>query len=315
MDKPKSLYETYVFKLYDKSLDLKTKMLKFPREAKHLSVNDLPRQFSDIERIIFFASKSAVMSDIDSGKVIPMYAKTNYTIPSTIPAYLYNNNGKACVVVNISNNATVNKQNDKEYNIDSKALFALLQAGTIAATCYEKYKRIKMSTQVIKSGAASYSRLFTKVLNKLYALNTVPDKLESAHFVTGLFFLVNVLGLDPKSETTIKYALVACKDPAMVPAKMLIAKMKLENFKDINTFISTLPDVMPIFKGIETKVFLDNYLQMYSPQMLLSLEYFPIFMHNMAAAYVGAYMNNQHSIEQTCGNDLDALYKAFFSLT
>lgn len=311
INRTKFLKETYVYNFYAKQIKLDEKILNLQRHGKHLTVNDLPRQFSDIEKLYYFPSKNIILNDLSMGKVTPLYLK-GANAPTTIPAFLMKGeNGRATVAINISNQTTEDREGN--LNIDTKQLYANLQAGSIMAIYYEKYKKMRVSTQILKSGVAVYSKLFVKVLNKLYALNTIPDKMEQANFLSGLFFLVNVLGLEI-TDTTITYALHACKSPNVVPAKMLLAKTTPEDFKDLDAFITALPKIMPLFKGLTTKVFLENYIQAYSPVMLLSLEYMPTFMYNISSVAVGAYMNNQFSIEQTCGKDLDVLFKAYFSL-
>lgn len=311
-NKLKPIASTYIFRKYDKTLDLQKKMMRLALEGEEIQTSDIQRQLSDIERIYYYASKSHVMHDISARKVLPVYSQKDFVVPMTIPSFLFNKNGKVHVITNLSNHMTKNREG--VYNIDTKMLFTLLQSGTVTARCYEKYPKLKMNSTIIKSGTTIYSKLFTKTLNKMFSLNTVPDKLEIAYFLSGLFFLVNVLGLDFESESTPRYALSACKNPNAVPIQITLSKFKAEDFADLDKFIQALGRNLPIFEKITTRSFLDNYIQMYTPNMMLSLEYLPIFFHNVFAVLVGAYINNQFAIEQTCGKDIDVLYKAFFSI-
>ncbi|MEI2419667.1 hypothetical protein V6O07_05290, partial [Arthrospira platensis SPKY2] len=213
-------------------------MIKLVKEAERLSTNDLARQLTDIERVFYFGSKNEVLNDLNTKRVMPLWAKTNFVVPMTIPAYLFNDDGRITAMVNLSNHATKNKEGF--YNIDPKMLFTLLQAGTVTAKCYEKYSKIKLNTSIIKLGTTCYAKLFTKTLNKLFSLNTLPDKLEIAYFLSGLFFLVNVLGLDYNAETTARYALITCKNPSMVPVRLLLSRFQESDFDDLNTFVTAL---------------------------------------------------------------------------
>lgn len=309
----KSISSTYVFKIYNNQLNLSSKMIKLAKDGKRLTSNDIARPLSDIERMFFFGSKNNVLDDLQEHRIIPVVGEgATEQVPTTIPAYLYNDKGRLAVIVNLTNHITKNKEGF--YNIEPKVLFSLLQAGSVACKCYSKYQKIKLNTTVIKSGTMIYSKLFTKTLNKLFSLNTLPAKLEAAHFLSGLFFLVNVLGLDYNSPSTMQYALIACKNPTTVPARMILSQFEESDFADINTFITALSKKVSVFAGLKTSVFLDNYIQMYSPNMLLSLEFLPIFLHNMFAVVVGAYLNTQFAIEQTCGRELDILFKEFFKI-
>ena len=311
----KPLTSTYVFNIYDKHLNLRKKTMKLAKNGKRLTQNDLGRSLSDIERVFYFSSKNIVLNDLQEGVIIPVINDDNdpeMQLPSTIPSYLINDQGKLAVIVNLSNNMT--KSKDGFYNIEPKILFSLLQAGSISRRCFTKYKKLQLNSSFIKSGVAVYSKLFTKTLNKLFSLNTIPDKLDSTYFLTGLFFLINCLGLDPNVDSTIQYALISCKNPNAVPARLLLSKFKKSDFENIDTFINALANNVSTFRDLKTRTFLDNYIQMYSPTMILSLEYLPIFLFNVFSVIVGSYVNNQYAIEQTCGRDLDILFKAFFSI-
>ena len=311
-EKLKPLTSTYLFKFYDKSLNLQEKMLKLVTESDEVSVADLPKEFSEIERIYHFASKLDILSDVNSRKVIPIYCQKDFVVPSTIPSFLFNKGGRIYAFTNLSNVAT--KSRDDVYRIDTKALFVLLQSGTILARCFTKYNKLRVNSAFLKQGTIIYSQLVTKTLNKMFSLNTLPDKLEITHFLAGLFFLVNVVGLDYDSPNVAKYAVSACKNPNAIPINYVLNRYTADDFKDINTFITALSKNESIYETLNTRNFVDNFIQMYSPNMLLSLEYLPIFLHNIFAVIVGAYVNNQNIIESTCGKEIDKLYKEFFML-
>ena len=151
---------------------------------------------------------------------------------------------------------------------------------------------------LIKEGSEIYSAMFTRVLNKKYALNTDRNRLHKVVFLSSKFFLLNVLG-QPDNDTTKNYAIRNCNNSNPIILNELDEMFKLENYKDLSTFIQALSkeEYGLGLKDLTVRAFLEAYIHMYDASALLALEHIAYFLYNVFAVTNGAYINNQYILE------------------
>ena len=144
-----SLSATYLYQMYNKTLNLNNLILKMSSsESEVLSEDDLKFYIADFERRYNFPLKNKVLEDFRQGRVKLIYNEKQYKLPSTIPAYLMNNGQAIICCVNLSNHMRKNKNG--EYIIDTKILYSYMQMGTILCLCFSKFNFIKNKVNLIK---------------------------------------------------------------------------------------------------------------------------------------------------------------------
>ncbi len=306
----KSLSSTYLYKFYDKTVHFSDTIVKLTKDSKVLGDEELIDYISSFERRYSFSLKQKIIEDYRSGRVKLLYCDKQYKLPTTLPAYLMNTGNGIVTCVNLSNNMTVTKNN--LYNIDYKTLFGYMQLGSTLAICYQKYSYLKNKSSLIKLGVYAYSKLFTKVLNRIFSLSITPGKSDTILYLSGMFFLVNMLGRDEESlQTSNKsYALANCNQANKLVIDDYISKFQTEDFKDIDTFLQAIAKYIPGMETLDTRQFVSNYISQYGPSMLLGIEYLPYFFGNLGYVLVGSYLNNQPVIETTVGaQTIDGIFR------
>lgn len=311
----RSINETYLFKLYDKTIGLNKTMLQMVQDGVVLVEEDLIDYIAPIERRYLFPLKNETINDFKSGKVKLLYNNKNYRLPNTVPFFLVNMGDSIVCVVNVSNFTTVNK--DGLYKIDSKILYSLMQGGTIMGKCYQKFPAIKNRVTIIKIGSQIYSSLFSKIMNKMFSLSITPAKTDIIIFLSSMFFITNMLGRDDESliELNKKYALDNCKDSSQLLLNDFKEKFNYqEDMKDFETFINSIARNVAGLEELTVRGFTEQYVTSYGANILMGLEYLPIFIHNLASVTVGSFLNNQNYIENIVGRDIDKLIAEFSKL-
>lgn len=312
----KSLSQTYLFKMYNSTLNLNNVMLKIAsNDSVVLTEDDLKFYIADFERRYNFPLKNKVMEDFKSGRVKLIYNDKNYKLPSTIPCFLMNNGQAILCLTNLSNYMRQNKNG--EYIIDSKTLYSYMQMGSIVCLCYSKYNYIKNKVNIIKLGSFMYSKMFTKVISKMFTLSITPAKIDTITFLSSMFFITNLLGRDEESteEMNKKYAIDNCSKMNQLVISDYTKQFDINDYKDLDTFIKAIGERIPGLEDIDTRAFVDNYLQNYGPSMLFGIEYLPYFLGNLAYVQVGGMLNEQNKIENLLGTrDMNELFKALETL-
>lgn len=297
-----SLSATYLYQMYNKTLNLNNLILKMSSsESEVLSEDDLKFYIADFERRYNFPLKNKVLEDFRQGRVKLIYNEKQYKLPSTIPAYLMNNGQAIICCVNLSNHMRKNKNG--EYIIDTKILYSYMQMGTILCLCFSKFNFIKNKVNLIKLGSYMYSKLFTKVMNKMFTLSITPAKTDAINFLSSLFFITNMMGRDEESifEINKKYALDNCTKMNQLVINDYVRSFDIPDFKNLDTFLNAIKEKIPGMEDLNTRAFVDNYLMNYGPSMLFGIEYLPYFIGNLSYVEVGAMLNEQIKIENLLG--------------
>lgn len=309
----KSLGSTFIYQEYNRTLNLDGTVIRMVTEGKILSPDNLSEQIMEMDKRYHFMGKDVVINDCKNGKFKLLYNNKNYRLPNTIPAFLINTGSGISCVVNISNHAK--EKQDGTYVIDTKTLYTLMQAGSILVKCVETNKKLTYVADMAKFGSACYSKMFVKVLNKMFSININPQKHDIMVFLSSMFFLVNVLGRNDISDVmNNNYALANCKDINKLVIDDAIRNFDNDDFKNIDTFIKAIAEKVPGLSDLTTRGFMDAYMTNFGPTTLLGLEYLPIFLYNIFAIIVGAFINNQHALESLLGKDIDSLAKTFFRI-
>lgn len=315
-DKLKSLSDTYIFKTYDKVIKLQETMVRITTEGELVddSRPEIKDKIGEIDRRYHYSSKNFVLNCYRQGKIKLVINKKNYRLPTTIPCYLVNAGNSIVCIVNISNHAVIGK--DGDIKIETKNLFYLMQCGATLISCYENYRALSMRTDIQTVSSSMYSKLVTKVLNRMFSISINKERQDIITYLTSYFFLYNVMGRTNPSQQEMnkKFAIGNCKSSGVLLVNDIDRLIKPEeHFKDLDTFMTFLKDNVTGLKELTTRSFIDNYVNSYGPTMMLGLEFLPTFYDNLFAVMIGSFTNIQNVIENTLDSDIDKLYKTFFS--
>ena len=311
----KSINNTYLFNLYDKTLGLNKTIIKLMTESEILGDAQLAEYTSVYDKRYNFPLKQVTMNDYKSGRIKVIFYNKDYRLPNTIPTFLVNSKNGINGIVNISN--FCNKTKDGNYNIDVRILYSLLQSGSILATSYQRFALIKNKAVLIRLGSRMYSKLFAKVMNKMFSLSVTPAKNDIIVFLSSLFFIRTMLGRDEDSLLDInkRYALENCKDSSLLVLEDVISLFDFDkDFENLDAFIKSIAKNVPGLEDLTTRAFTEQYVSSYGPNMLMSLEFLPTFIANLGYVMVGSYLNNQAAIENLLGKDITAFIKEFSTL-
>jgi len=311
----KSLKDTFLFSMQDKSTALKAKMLNYDPTLDDVSQEQLEEQLLIIQRRFNYPAKNIILSDFGV-KIKPVFNKDRITIPSYLPSYLMNNRNynsdydKIIAIVNLTNYATKSKDSNV-INIDPKQLFALLQTGEILLTCYDKWHSITLNQDINKLGAAIYSRMFVKVLDKMFAVNYDPIKADKLKFVASKFFLLNMLERS-QTDTIDNLAYSTCtNNTTRNTINQFNEEFSSNAYKRFDYLIQQIQLSFDGLHNITVRTFIDQSIGMYGSSIILAWEFFPSFMNVISSTVIGGRLVNEAILEPVLGRDADKLYNDF----
>jgi hypothetical protein len=302
----KKLTELYLFDLSDKKNHLKENMLRVVLNVDKVPMEKLDDYFKLFQRRLNYQMKNKVISEVTNGNVVPVFNPDGIRIPTFLPCYLMNTAVKPIAIVNLSNDATMTKNGELE--IDNRTLFALLQSGTILRECLLNWNKISISNSVIaQEGCVAFSKLFTKILDKMYAINLDGMRSDIVRFITAKFFLlfhlqksegevVNSTAYRAVINNTTRTTIFNCDSSFSEDAYSSIAKL-IENMASL-----------PGLNGLTFRKFIQEWMNMYNSSTILALEYFPLFCHMVFSAMIGAHINKEFIIESVASREVNELY-------
>lgn len=299
--KLKSLQDTYIYKQLNSGNQITNSITHALQHGIQIDKTNLEEPFIVINKNFKFPLKYPVLKALEEGDIILMRVEGK-PLPPAMPFFLTKLGNKVVAVISISTYGTF-RADTKQVDIDPKTLYCLLEGAYIA-------RKMTLDVKGITSRAASlsseiYARMFVRILNKKYALNTDRSKMNKVIFIVSKFFLINILGLANDSMTT-NYAMKNCVQVNQITIR------ELDDNIDPSVYTS-LPNLIQFleqngFSGLTVRGFMEQWIYMFGPAALLSLESYPYFIYNINSVTTGSYINNQYILEDIVGQNGSKIY-------
>ena len=294
----KPLQETFIFKHLNQNNKI-TKNINTIIKGNALSKENLASQFLIIEKSYKFPLKQRVLKAFEDEQIILIFAPPTHKLPSSMPFFLTKNpsTGDVIGVVCVDQIGTINQ--DMDIKCEPKKLYTLMEAAYLGRLAYLYQRNLGARNALITNGAAIYSAMFIKQLNKQYSLSVQPDKQSIILFLAAKFYMINLLGMK-NSNIVDNYAMKVCKNPNVMILEELSDTIPDKAFDDLASFIQTLTThelTKTILPGLTVRGYLEQFIFTFDGSALLSLESFIYFMTNVLGVVHGAYINNQYNFE------------------
>ena len=294
------LNESEIYKQLPIDINKITKTIK----GEHLVQQDqLSDTFNIIKNRVNQASKNEVVNELENGNIILMNSK-EVKLPNFMP------------VLNIQGNKSlvnITPYIKSNMNINPNTLFGLAQAGLINIKIKENANKIRNNAKLLIYASQIYSRLTTKVIDKLYATNINKKDSDLVSYMFAKFFLVSVVGR-ANDDTTEQIAYKSCHN-----------KTDFELIKEMENKFDGQSSMINIFKLFEefkkhpnfnkfsSRTFVENFTKMYGETTILSIDHLPSFLVTIFSAYVNAGINKEFIILNAINDKIIInCYRSFF---
>ena len=294
----KTAENTFVYRNLNKGDALSTAIMSVLQHGTPLGKNNLEEAFIIINKNFKYPLKMKVMEAVENGTIRLIYSPPRTRIPTCLPFFLTKDKtGRVVAFVMVDLYGKMDEVS-KAVNIDAKKLYTIMESALLAIAFHERHREITRRNIVITSGASIYSNMFTRVLNKKYALNVDKSRLHKVQFLASKFYMLNVLGLED-NEMVFNYAIRNVVNGNVYQLKEVNDQLKIEDYDDLSAFIQALtkPELNLGFKDLTVRGYLESFITMYDPSALFALEVFPYFMLTTMSVVNGAYLNHQYVLE------------------
>jgi hypothetical protein len=313
-DKVKSIRETYLYETFNKGGEFDNILKNFMTKAIVATPSMLDHEYNTIKNYFKYPLKISIMDAVEEGIVVPMaYPKgitANFKVPTNMPFLLTTGNAGVCKAIAIIDNYA--KVTDDKVTIEPNKLYTLLETAFIARSISMNFNNIRHNAIMYTEGTSIFAHMFTRVLNRQYALNVDKDAYNKVIFLSSKYFLINILAMKD-SDMIFNYALKTAGNLNPIMAKRLNDAIPDSSYATIATFIKAIADnAYLIINGIEkltVREYIANFIKMYNNAALFSLEHISYFLFNVISCINHAYFNNQYAFEEAIGTKSgDKLY-------
>lgn len=170
------------------------------------------------------------------------------------------------------------------------------------------------NSSVLKDGCTAWVRCFSYIIDRMYKISTVPSIKSRVDYLAAIYYQTNILGKDlDKSEDSIKANAIRVSDINPKDARVVDMMIEEHDFDNIDTFVKAIGRIIQL-KDIKTGNIVSYWMNAFGPGTVFALEYLPAFSAMMTNTYVGAYLDQQMTIEKIAGDSMVKFSKTILQI-
>ena len=269
IDKSNESFDDIKYEIKRKNIDASlVKLIESDRIVLVLPTKPMPKSF----RII-------TAKDIKEDRRVKVFVDCTGIITANGSGYSLVNNGSA---VNI--------------------LISYLIAARTAFIMEAKPQLLTGNSSLTQSGTRAFASLTNYVIDYIGKININIEARNKSLYLASIYYQVNLLGkdIDFKSvkETALKISGISERQ-----ANILELDFEKDSFDDIEKFINLVQNVLHV-KGLTIDTFIEKWMWLYGTGTIFATELFVYFAQMMSDSFIGAYINNQKTIEKVAKQDM-----------
>ena len=167
---------------------------------------------------------------------------------------------------------------------------------------YADQKRIANNSQLTLLGAKAFSSLITYCIDYKCKISAMPSIKSKCIYLASLYYLSNILEKDYNNagnrDLAKKISNLSDREADIID--MNIDKDMMQNIK---YFVEGVADILHLNK-LTLDILVETWMTVFGTGTVFGLEMFGSFASIITDAYVGAYVNNQKTIEKVLGSTM-----------
>jgi hypothetical protein len=177
---------------------------------------------------------------------------------------------------------------------------------------YADESRIVTNNKIMSVGAQAFALLFAHTVDYVCKISAMPSSKNKCMYLASLYYLGNILGKDYTTDGCRKIAkkISGLSDRE---ASIVDIQLKQESMMNIKFFVETVSSILHLNK-LTLDVVVERWMSIYGTGTVFALEIFPAFASMITDAYVGAYLNNQKTIEKIAGTTMTEYTKILLQI-
>jgi len=305
----KSFRESYIYSKSDYDSIIYEIMMKYPR------VDKTDDNFKDIIYSVKKRQKSSAIVNVLNNNNIILVSQPAKPAPKSFKAFAgrdARNDNAIKIFIDISD---IIRNDNGEWVVYTQNGIDVFISRILSAMTNYLYvmdpRRLINNSSLTANGTEAYARLFTNIMDLLYKVSVDEQMKAKIMYLSARFYTINVLQLDPNSSSAIN---IPKKISNIADSQISVMNIYEEDlYTNFKTFIDGLNKILKL-SNLDTQAFTDKWVHMYHHCTIFGLEMFPTFATMLTDVYVGAYINNQKTIEKIVGSRLVDFTRTIMSI-
>lgn len=212
------------------------------------------------------------------------------------------NSNDLCLFIDVTG---IIKENNNSYSYNRQDLGILVSyilAGSHAMMYYANPSKLTNNVGIVENSSMCFAKMVYYIIDYL-RLSADPSMRGKIMYYASKYFQLCVMNKemgDSVETRALKNAKISEREGQLIEELTLD---KIENpYKDYSTFIKSLAAITK--SSLTEEVFLEKWMYSFGAGTHFGVELYPSFANMLIYAYVGAYLNNQKTIEKIVGQDM-----------
>lgn len=167
------------------------------------------------------------------------------------------------------------------------------------------------NTTLLSTSTDAFAKLASNIIDYM-RIGGVDNVRQKMMYISALYYQIGILLKD--DTPTVYQKALKVSQLSEREANLLQSQVTLDCYKDIKTFIDAVAKVLKVEDHLRLENFVDKWLFLYGSGTQYATEVFTAFSNLMLNAYVGAYLNNQNTIEKLIGRYMVEYSNTLFRL-
>lgn len=278
IDKTNESFNDIKYEVKRKNVDSTlTKLLDSDRIVLVIPTKPLPKSF-----------KIITAKDIREDKKLRVFIDCSGCIESTGSGYKFINNS----AINI--------------------FISYLIAARTAFIAEAKPSLLLTNSRLTQSGTKTFAALVNYVVDYIGKININTEMRNKSLYLASIYYQVNLLGKDIDSSS-VRNTAIKISGVSETQANIIELDFEKDSFDDIEKFVKLMADSLHI-KGLTIDTFIEKWMFLYGTGTVFALELFTYFAQMISDAYIGAYINNQKTIEKVTKQNMIEFTKTLIEI-
>lgn len=170
------------------------------------------------------------------------------------------------------------------------------------------------NSSVMRDGCTAWVNCFSYIMDRMYKISTVPQIKTRLDYMAAMYYQVAIMGKSfDKNEDSIKANAIKISGILNTDSSLVDIMIKPDDFLNIDTFVTAVGRVLQL-KDLKTGNVVSFWMNAFGPGTVFALEYFPAFSAMMTNTYVGAYLDQQMTIEKVAGESMIKFTKTILQI-
>lgn len=187
-----------------------------------------------------------------------------------------------------------------------------LVAARTAFICEVKPNLLLTNTRLLQSGTKTFAALVNYVVDYIGKININTEVRNKSLYLASVYYQVNLLGRDVNSKS-VRSVAIKTAGISETQANIIELDFEKDSFDNIENFVKLLKESLHI-KGLTVDSFIEKWMFVYGTSTVFATELFPYFAQMISDAYIGAYINNQKTIEKVAKQNMVEFTKTLIDI-